>query len=140
MSDLQLLLARNGVRIGLLHHCGRCTGPNDVAQHYGLRTTENGWHEIDRTMAKGILTELLMRDLAYACDADSAPIATDAAEEFMDEFSEATRFFTNSEWQHENARIKTGNSGFAATESTFDSGILALNDHKMGVYWVEDED
>lgn len=140
MSDLQLLLARNGVRIGLLYHCGRYKEPNDVARHYGLQTSVNGWHEIDRTMATEILTDLLIRDLAYACDADSKPIASIVANDFVGEFKEETRFFTNTEWQHQNGTLKIGNSGFAATESTFDSGIIALNDHKMGVYWIEDED
>jgi hypothetical protein len=140
MTDIQLLLARNGVRIGLLHHCGRCKGPNDVARCYGLLTTANGWHEVDMTMATEILTELLTRDIVYACDADSSSIATVTANSFIGEFQGATRFYTNSKWQRQNGRIEIGNSGFAATESTSDSGIIALNDHKMGVYWVEDED
>jgi hypothetical protein len=90
-------------------------------------------------MATEILTDLLTRDLAYACEADSKPIASIAANDFVGEFKDDTRFFTNSEWQHQNGTFKIG-CGFAATESTFDSGIVALNDHKMGVYWVEDED
>lgn len=140
MSDLQLLLARDGVRIGLCYHCGRCKTPDDVAQYYGLRKANNAWHDVDRSQATTLLRELLEHDLAYWGEADSTPIATDVAQDFVAEFAEETRFFTNAQWQERNGVMRVGSTGFAATESTFDSGIIALHDHKMGVYWVEGED
>ena len=87
-----------------------------------------------------ILQALLERDLAYSDTADTSPIASGVAHDFIGEFSPDTRFYTNSEWQFADGKPRIGSSGFSATQSTFDSGILALNAHKMGVYWVEDED
>jgi len=140
MSDLSILLARVGVRIGIQYHCGRCTDPDAVAKHFGLRTSADAWHQVDRALATAVLRELLEHDLAYSGKADSAPIAKSVAADFIGEFPEDALFFTNSEWQMDNGKTKINTTGFAATDSTFDSGIIALHSHKMGVYWVEDED
>lgn len=88
-----------------------------------------------------ILRSLLERDLAYNSDADSAPLAEEFPREFLQEFSEGARFFTNGEWHDDNATNgRPVGIWTPATESTFDAGVLVLHDDRVGVYWVEDED
>lgn len=141
MTMLQQLLARAGVRLGAIYACGRCKTADEVAIQFGLQPIGDSWREIDRKRAIIILQSLLERDLAYNSDADSAPIAAELSLQFVQEFRDGARFFTNGEW-HEDKPTNGKPVGVwtPVTESTFDAGILVLHDHRVGVFWLEDED
>ena len=143
MSNLQTLLARTGVRVAALYDCGRCKSPDDVARSFGLRAIGESWREVDRAKAGFILRALLERDMAYNCEAESAPIADTTSAEFVSEFAEDAKFFTNADWvEQANGVLNAREIGswMPATDSTFDSGILVLHTHRIGVCWLEDED
>ena len=141
MAMLQHLLARAGVRLGAIYACGRCKTADDVALQFGLRPIGDSWREIDRERATTILRSLLERDLAYDSDADSAPIAEELSRQFVQEFSDGARFFTNGEWHEDNpTNGRPVGVWTPVTESTFDAGILVLHDHRVGAFWLEDED
>ena len=141
MAILQQLLARAGVRLGAIYACGRCKSADDVALQFGLRPLGNAWREVDRERAATILRSILERDLAYNSDADSAPFAEEFSRHFIQEFSDGARFFTNGEWHDDNpTNGRSVGVWTPATESTFDAGILVLHDHRVGVFWMEDED
>ena len=141
MAKLQQLLARAGVRLGAVYACGRCTTADEVAILFGLRPLGSGWREVDRERAATILRSLLERDLAYSSQADSAPFAEEFSRDFVQEFSEGARFFTNGDWNDDDPTDgRSVGVWTPATQSSFDAGILVLHDHRVGVYWIEDED
>lgn len=141
MAILQQLLARAGVRLGAIYAYGRCKSADDVAIQFGLKPIGDSWREIDRERAILILQSLLERDLAYNSDVDSASIAEEWSRQFVQEFSDGSRFFTNGEWHEGNpTNGKPVGVWAQVTESTFDAGILVLHDHRVGVFWLEDED
>lgn len=141
MSILQQLLARAGVRLGAIYACGRCKIADEVALQFGLRPLGSAWRQVDRERAARILRSLLERDLAYHSDADSAPLAQEFSRHFVEEFPGDARFYTNGEWHDDNPTNGTPAGAWTpATESTFDAGILVLHHHRVGVFWIEDED
>jgi hypothetical protein len=141
MAKLQHLLARAGVRLGAIYVCGRCRTADDVACLFGLRPLGEAWREVDSRRAATILRSILKRDLAYHVAADTAQDAAEIAGEFVRQFSEGARYFTNGDWPDDNPTCD-GRIGIwtPATESTFDAGILVLHEHRVGVFWIEDED
>ena len=96
--------------------------------------------EITREEAAAVLEGLVERDLAYRARRPGSVSAASTAEEFLGMFpgSEA-RFFTNGEMGLTHALGKTG-AWSPLTRATFDTGVVAIDRGRLGVFWVEDED
>jgi hypothetical protein len=96
--------------------------------------------EIDRGEAHTVLVGIIERDLAYRASRHASTSAESTADAFLALFAGPTaRFFTNGELGLTHALGKTG--GWAPlTRATFDTGVMAVEGPRLGVFWVEDED
>jgi hypothetical protein len=56
---------------------------------------------------------------------------------FFSFFAADCQFFTNASFNNDYSRIKSWNP---ITKATFDTGVVIVNTHRIGILWVEDED
>lgn len=93
----------------------------------------------DSASAVAILSQLLHKDMAYGSEIMPLEEARNLASGFISLFDATSNYYSNSTWhQHESG----GNIRAWAplTEATFDSGIIVVDNHKIGIAWFEDED
>ena len=119
--------------------------PDDAATSFGLKPIGDAWRQVDRATAKMILNILLKEDMAYSWERLPDPITRKEADQFVSNFSEAAKFFTNGTWEaipreSEDWRVGYGPQWHPATDATFDGGVLALDAESSGLLWLEDED
>jgi hypothetical protein len=96
--------------------------------------------EISREEAASLLAAVIERDLAYRAPRLGAAPAGSAAAEFLGIFSGPDAlFFTNGELGLTHSLGKTG-AWAPLTRATFDTGVVAIEGKKLGVFWIEDED
>lgn len=110
---------------------------DQFARRHGLYPIADGWQELTRGGAVSLATAVLARDMAYDVRLMSDPEALELTERFVTTFSDSARFFTN------NNRGMPGDASRGwtpLTESTFDVGILGVDEHLIGVLVVQDED
>jgi hypothetical protein len=93
------------------------------------------WREIDRPAAREILEAVLHRDLAYGVEMMTPGRARELAEQFLELFSGESRFFTNGVFKNGRLSMYSGITG-----ATFDTGVVCLDPHRIGLLWVQDED
>jgi len=95
--------------------------------------------EITREEAQALLSGVVDRDLAYRARRLSPVSGARAAAAFLALFpGPDTRFFTNGELGLAHNLDKTG--GWSPlTGATFDTGVVAIDGARLGVFWVEDE-
>jgi hypothetical protein len=118
---------------------------DDAAREFGLRPLGERWRSVDRQTASLVLFSLLIEDMAYSSPRLEKEQAIAAADEFLGKFNAGAMFFTNGNWEKrwqraEAARSATGPSWDPATSATFDGGIIALDQSRSGILWLEDED
>lgn len=100
--------------------------------------------EVDRKNAAEILKSLLYKDMAY--DECLMPLhdAHRLTEQFFSLFSPDCRIYSNSNWNKNEYTNKFFEFGFRSfnslTEATFDSGLIMIQEDKIGIIWFEDED
>ena len=95
--------------------------------------------ELTRDDALTATTEVLARDLAHRATIMAREDAEALAASFLDCFGEAARYYTNGELLVAQA-LGTSGAWEAATNATFDSGIVVVSPGRAGLLWVEDED
>lgn len=95
------------------------------------------WIEINREEAQKILLLILTKDLAYNTNLMSLAEAEQLLLRFFSFFTADCQFFTNASFNKGYSRIKSWNS---ITKATFDTGVVIVNTHRIGILWVEDED
>ena len=79
---------------------------------------------------------VLNKDLAYHAEIMPAHEASQLVAQFFDLCcTSGCRFFTNGDFS-----VKRSASWTAATEATFDTGVLVVGQDRAGCLWVEDED
>jgi hypothetical protein len=88
---------------------------------------------IDREKARSTLRAVLERDLAYRAKIMDPRLAERLSDEYLGLFGADAYFFTNTD-----AEIEGAWSGL--TEATIDTGILAVDQLRVGCAWFEDED
>jgi hypothetical protein len=123
----------------------RFSGPDDAAREFGIHPLGDRWRKVDRATASSVLFSLLVEDMAYSSPRLPKEQATAAAEEFLEKFGVDASFFTNGNWEEGWRRAKDGRSGVGpswepATSATFDGGVIALDQNRSGILWLEDED
>lgn len=105
----------------------------------GLSTA---WTIVRRPVARTVLVRILTRDLALNAPIMSREDGERLADRFLQYFPPPTRFFSNTpvsdESDLEGEDTWTG-SFSGLSEATFDTGILALGEDRIGMLWVKDE-
>jgi hypothetical protein len=123
--------------------------PSEILDIYvaflGLKPISDDWLEINQREADNLLISILSRDLAYNAPAGDEQSATVLARRFLHRFDPDARYFTNGTiaLPHQQRRPATHViiSGYSPlTEATFDTGVVALDTHQIGIIWVWDED
>ena len=96
--------------------------------------------ECDIFYAQEVLKTILWKDLAYSFEQISESDAKKRANFLVSLFSdELTLFYTNGDWK--NYHTNKSNTGWSPlTKSTFDAGVLFVNELVCTSIWVEDED
>ncbi|MHC4939436.1 MAG: homocysteine S-methyltransferase [Planctomycetota bacterium] len=104
------------------------------AKAFGLTALGVDWVTVNREEALRLLTNVLHRDLAYEQEIMPRRRAAQLARRFLDQADEDSIFLTN-------GTLGLGGGGWTPlTESTFDTGILALGSSWIRMLWVEDAD
>lgn len=115
------------------------SSPLELSAFLGILGFAKPWetlYPISREEAQRRLANLAAYDQAYDWPADSIEIAAECAREFVESFAEDCRFFTNS-----THRIDASSRAWRPlTNSTFDSGVIAISAERGGVLWFEDDD
>lgn len=92
------------------------------------------WTEIDRDNAQTIAQNILRQDLAYRAEIMPEQLACQLAGQFLALFDDGTHYFTNGEFDDRGLLMWSG-----ITEATFDSGIICIDNQRIGILWVQDE-
>lgn len=120
------------------------TSIDDAARAFGLRPLGDKWRGIDRETAARVLFALLLEDLAFSSPRMSEEEAKLGADEFLGQFGADSWFYTNGNWEDgwtkSGESFSFGPSGEAATDATFDGGVIVLDQTRSGILWLEDED
>lgn len=112
------------------------------AKELRLAGLSSAWTIVRRPAARGLLVRILTRDLALNAPVMSREDGERLADRFLAYFPAPTRFFSNTpvsdESDIEGEDTWTG-SFQAISEATFDTGIVALGEGRIGMLWVKDE-
>ena len=111
------------------------TAAKEFVLALGLEPPES-WIELERERAATIATRVLQRDLAYDLPTMPFEMAEELARHFLSLFANGATFLTNGE-HGVDGKLK-GWTGL--TTSTFDTGVLGVDEERVGMLWVEDED
>lgn len=98
------------------------------------------WKPFKKYDAERLLTSILHKDMAYQYECMEIGLARSTMRSFFDLFSDAARFFSNTEFRPESGGLVSLGSYQSITNATFDSGIVAIDDNHIGFIWIEDED
>ena len=93
------------------------------------------WTDLDLTAAREVLTRVLHADLAYNTPMMTVETADALARRFLACCGDAPVFVTNGSL----ALTPTG-AWSPLTDATFDTGVIAVSDTRVGMLWAEDED
>jgi hypothetical protein len=107
----------------------------------GFKSDEikNEWEKVDETTAKKILEYILSYDMAYDAELGTKAKASLICSYFLNEFQSDAIFFTNGYFDEDAGFFKLS-AWTPLTDSTFDTGILAIDKNKIGILWAEDND
>ncbi len=103
-------------------------------QTLGFKGLGEQWVEMNRSDAQTMLTKLLHKDLAYGSEIMTYHRARRLSNRFVRLFGDEARYFTNTKY------INSRRSWSPITKSTFDAGIICVDEEHIGIAWVEDED
>jgi hypothetical protein len=102
------------------------------------------WVLISRSEALFLLTRVLSQDLAYHSRLLHHETAEALADTFLSFFTEEALYFTNGSYhippQRTNGNTVRGASWIPITRATFDTGVIAIDEDRIGLLWVLDED
>lgn len=111
------------------------TTAKDLVRAFRLDPPES-WIELDRGRAAKITTRVLHKDLAYDLPTMPFEVAEELALHFLSFFENGATFLTNGEHGVDgNLERWTG-----LTAATFDTGVIGVDEERVGMLWVEDED
>ncbi|GGB44036.1 hypothetical protein [Fictibacillus barbaricus] len=100
---------------------------------------KNKWKRVEKENAHKIIDYLLSRDMAYDFELDTKPMANRLSSYFFDQFTPEAQFYTNGEFNEERGFFALG-SWISITNSVFDTGVLVVDQRKIGILWAEDND
>ncbi len=108
---------------------------DEFLKQHGFTGSHADLKQIDRQKAVLHAARVLSRDLAYGAEMMTSAEAEQIASSFLSFFEPSNpRFFTNC--------VKLGDcwAGNPISDSTFDEGVIAINDEAIGILWAQDED
>jgi hypothetical protein len=94
------------------------------------------WKEVNQEDAQKILSFIMTKDLAYSVPLMSLEEAENIIVKLFQIFPGHCKFFTNASFRNNGFGI----SWDSITKATFDTGIIVVNDRRIGILWVQDED
>jgi hypothetical protein len=106
----------------------------------GFRTLGGAWVVLDQPHAHQVAYEVLWRDLAYLYEIMEPAVADDLASAFLAHFDADARFFTNFTCLDPTFGVGGNSQGWAVTEATSETGIIVVDQRRVGMLWVEDQD
>ncbi|MBY6035012.1 hypothetical protein KUV59_17720, partial [Marinobacter daepoensis] len=111
-----------------------------AAELFGLSNESGIYEEIGRAEAIEVLRNVLHKDMAYSVKIMSPEKAKNLAAEFVCNFGDEAKFYTNGEYGKPRKNPNVGPSWSPATEATFDTGVIVINKEVVGCAWFADED
>jgi hypothetical protein len=121
------------------NQCSSLEDMNHFVQQLGFQGIDNSWDSVDEQMARRIITYVLSMDLAYDSDLDSTPIAGELCDYFISLFSFQAEYYTNAHFDEDSGHFRL-EEWSSISSATFDTGIIVVDQDKMGILWAEDED
>ncbi|MBY0552397.1 MAG: hypothetical protein K2W95_34270 [Candidatus Obscuribacterales bacterium] len=106
-----------------------------ISFYFGLMSSPTA--SIDGTYARRIGREVLHRDLAFHDVRLSLELLAPLVDEFFQMFGDEANFFTNGSFADEPFHLQGWSP---CTESTFDTGVLAIAGSSAGIIWAADDD
>ncbi|WHX39765.1 hypothetical protein QNH36_19255 [Mesobacillus sp. AQ2] len=100
---------------------------------------KENWKKVDKNEAQRILEYILSFDMAYDTELDAKPEAKTLSSYFLSIFHRKAAFFTNGYFEEDAGSYRL-RGWTPITDSTFDTGILAIDKYKIGILWAEDTD
>jgi hypothetical protein len=105
-----------------------------------FRTLGPHWVALDPEQGHHVAYEVLWRDLAYLEEIMDPAVAEELARAFLAHFDTGARFFTNRTCLDPTFGVGGNAEGWAVTEAASETGIIAVDQHRVGMLWVEDQD
>lgn len=113
-------------------------------EELGLHGIGDSWREVDTLGARKIIERILHRDLAYDSEQMHETDANNLANGVMSFFGRNAKFYTNGNFDDDYVTISPtvvrGPTWRPITGATFDTGIVFVDESRIGLIWVEDED
>jgi hypothetical protein len=117
---------------------------DQFVESLGFHGIGRGWYETTREDAVAILHRILNRDLAYDAVIMHGNKAGRLARQFLACFEADARHFTNGTFhqppERRSEEVTVGPGWNPITPATFDTGVVCLDDQRIGILWVQDED
>jgi hypothetical protein len=113
-----------------------CECADRVVAAQGFTTLGPRWRALDVDAARRALLRILEKDLAYGAEVMAAVDAADLAERWLGLSADPRAFFANGAW----AEPRVEPSWDPLTPSTFDAGIVAVDEQRIVLLCVQDED
>lgn len=107
---------------------------DNFVESLGFVDLGDEWKEINQRDALTIAQLVLHKGLAYDGECMTAERALQLAEQFLELFDEA-RYFTNGIFDDTGLRMWS-----PISQATFDTGTVCVDDNRIGILWVQDED
>jgi hypothetical protein len=139
--------ARRRVHVELRERSSFETAPRDdraaadaLTRSLGFRTLGANWVALSAGQGYQVAYEVLWRDLAYLEEIMDREAAEDLARLFLAHFDADARFFTNFICLDPTFGVGGNSEGWAVTEETAETGIIVVDQRRVGMLWVEDPD
>ncbi|WP_437989186.1 hypothetical protein [Sorangium sp. So ce145] len=98
------------------------------------------WDLLARTQAQRLLSAVLQREQAYDAPRLELALAERIASAFVELFEEQARFFTNGTVEETPLGLRTNAWYGSVTLATFETGVIAVDERRIGLLYLADED
>jgi hypothetical protein len=109
---------------------------DDYVNRFGFVGIGSHWRELAPQDAAHMLQNILYRDLVYGVEASHARPAHELTQRFLGLFSQRARFFSNGNLGLPNHNPK---AWVCLSSAMFDTGLVCLDEQRIGILWVQDE-
>jgi hypothetical protein len=110
----------------------------------GFQGISGAWQLVSPSDARTILERVLARDLAYNGPVMADSSASKLSDRFLALFDVDVLCLTNGTYHipsvQSSKQVRVGPTWNPISESTFDTGVVCVDNSRIGILWVEDED
>lgn len=108
---------------------------------FGFRGLNKDWVEINGKDALKILTEILHKNIAYGTSISNRKDSFNIGRRLMSLFKEKSKAFTNGNLVVPNADPNDVEGSFIGiSSSTFDTGVVLIDEEKIAIVWIQEDD